>query len=212
MKRAQLLLMLFLSGCGSSPIPDFYTLYPEPGSTSDEVALQIELRRPGLPGYLDRPNIVRRKEAGQLDISGTERWGDDLGQLVGSTVAQNLTQRLPRSTIYNESGVISSDPDMIVEIDLQRFERTDDGLVRLDVQVALHWTGGSGKAVIERYELSAKPEDSDTQSMVAAMSSLLGELSEAITRSITSMASGRGSGGEALEGDTPAAEMPASSS
>lgn len=203
MKHAARILLVLLTGCGSSPIPDFYTLYPEPGEPARNVSLQIEIRRPGLPGYLDRPNIVRRVESGRLDISGTERWGHDLGELVGSTVARNLTQRLPESTIYTESGAISTSPDLVVEIDLQRFEATGDGVVRLDVQVALH-RAGSSRAIVKRYELSKERESDDTEGMVAAMSDLLAELSEGMAESIASMgAASPSSGAATLEDPAP---------
>lgn len=180
-------LFLLLCGCGSSPHQNFYTLYSEPGDATQDVALAIELRRPGMPGYLERPNLVRRGEGGRLDISGTDRWGTDLDDLVAATLTQNLTQRLPRSTIYTESGAISSRPDLIVEVDLQQFEAAD-GVVHLHAQVGIHWAGGS-EARIERYELTEEPDGDGTEATVAAMSKLLAKLSEAIAGSIAAMAS-----------------------
>ncbi|MFW5876272.1 MAG: PqiC family protein [Myxococcota bacterium] len=180
-------LLLLLFGCGSSPHQNFYTLYSEPDDeATGDVALEIEIRRLGLPGYLDRPNLVRRGEGGRLDISGTDRWGTDLDDMVVATLAQNLTQRLPRSTVYTESGAISSRPNVVVEVDLQRFEAAD-GVVRLDAQVALHWAGGS-EAHIERHELTEEPDGDGTEATVAAMSKLLAKLSEAIAGSIAAMA------------------------
>jgi hypothetical protein len=183
--------LVLVWGCGS-PNPDFYTLYPESGRTPGGAALQIEIRRPGLPGYLDRPNLVRRGEAGRLHISGTERWGMGLGELVGTTLARNLTDRLPQSTVYTESGVISSDPDVIIEIELQQFERVQDGPVRLVAQVAVHWAGGSEAAHIRWYELTREPDSDDTEATVAAMSALLAELSDAVARTIATGASTSG--------------------
>jgi uncharacterized protein len=183
------ILLVALCGCGSSPHQTFYTLYSEPGSATQDVALEIELRRPGMPGYLDRPNLVRRGAGGRLDISGTDRWATDLGELVAATLARNLTQRLPRSTVYTESGAITSRPDVRVEVDLQQFEAVD-GVVRLEAQVALHWAGGAA-ARIERYELTEEPEGAATEATVAAMSRLLAKLSESIAGLLAAMASAR---------------------
>jgi hypothetical protein len=187
-----MLIVVGLFGC-SSPNPDFYTLYSQPGAAARNVAIQIEVRRPGLPGYLDRPNLVRRTEAGQLDISGTERWGTTLGDMVGEVLAENLTLRLPESTVYTEAGAISSEPDLIIEVHLQRFEAMDDGTVQLVAQVALHGSGSSYEAQIRRYELSADPGSTDAEDMVAGMSELLAELAESIARSVAERA--RTSGG-----------------
>lgn len=176
-------LLLFLAACGS-PNPDFYALYPEPGRAAPGVALQIELRRPGLPGYLDRPNLVRRADTGRLDISGTERWGTSLGEMVGATFADNLTQRLPESSVYTEAGAISAEPDVVIELELQRFERMPGGEIRLDAQVALHFPGSPDASFLNRYELQREAESGGAEDVVAAMSSLLAQLAEEVAGEI----------------------------
>jgi uncharacterized lipoprotein YmbA len=51
-------------GCASSPEPQFYTLVSSPGRTFASGPLHIQLRRPGLPGYLDRTQIVCQEQPG----------------------------------------------------------------------------------------------------------------------------------------------------
>jgi hypothetical protein len=50
--------------CASSPEPQVYALFPQRGSASPSQPWQIQLRRPGLPSYLDRPQIVWRTVVG----------------------------------------------------------------------------------------------------------------------------------------------------
>lgn len=188
--RAPVIVLLFLSAC-SSPNPNFYALYPEAGGAAPGVALQIELRRPGLPGYLDRPNLVRRVETGRLDISGTERWGTSLGEMVGATFADNLTQRLPESSIYTEAGTISAEPDVVIELELQRFEPMPGGEIRLDAQVALHFPGSRQASFLKRYELEREAESGGAGGAVAAMSSLLAQLAGEVAREIVRRAPAR---------------------
>ena len=59
----------------TSPEPAYYTLAPVPGTPRRGGVALIELRRPGLAGYLDRPEIVRSGSAYQLRVAGSERWG-----------------------------------------------------------------------------------------------------------------------------------------
>jgi uncharacterized protein len=177
--------MLATSGCASSPEPQFYTLVSSRGGSFASGPLQIQLRRPGLPGYLDRPQIVRQERPGQLELSGAERWGAPLEDMVGSVLAQNLAERLPSARVFTESSGISSPPDAQLEIDIQRFELTATGAVELVAQVAVHWPQALAAERLDRYAFSRSPKDKSTGQLVAQMSELLAELADSIAKSIT---------------------------
>lgn len=172
------------AGCASSPEPQFYTLFPHEGRVWEGEPLEVQLRRPGLPGYLDRPQIVRHEQPGKLEFSGADRWGAPLDGMIGSILAQNLAQRLPRASVYGESGAISSSPDALVEVDIQRFELTEHGSVELVAQVAVHWPKTEAPSRLERYALSRSPSERSTTRLVTEMSALLAELANAIARSL----------------------------
>ena len=87
----------------------------------------MELQRPGLAGYLDRPGIVRANSAVQLSVTTNERWGEPLGDLIGRILAENLNQRLPGSSVFTSSGSISAQPDARVELDVQRLDADASG-------------------------------------------------------------------------------------
>jgi uncharacterized protein len=171
-------------GCASSPEPQFYTLFPEAGSTRESEPLEVELRRPGLPGYLDRPQIVRHEQPAKLEFSGAERWGAPLDDMIGTSLAQNLAQRLPNARVYTEGGAVSSSPDALVEVQIQRFELTGHGQVELVAQVAVHWPKTQAAARLERYDLSRSPKDRSTSQLVTQMSGLLAELANSIADSL----------------------------
>jgi uncharacterized protein len=172
------------SGCASSPEPQFYTLVPSPGRTFASEPWHIQLRRPGLPGYLDRTPIVRQEQPGQLELSGAERWGAPLEDMVGSILAQNLAERLPSARVFTESGGISSPHDAQIEVDIQRFELTGAGAVELCAQVAVHWPKALAAERLDRYTFSRSPRDASTRQLVAEMSVLLAELATSIASSI----------------------------
>jgi uncharacterized protein len=172
------------AGCASSPEPQFYTLFPNEGRTWPNEPLEVQLRRPALPGYLDRPQIVRHEQPGKLEFSGADRWGAPLDGMIGSILVQNLAQRLPRASVYGESGAISSSPDALVEVDVQRFELTEHGSVELVAQVAVHWPKTRAAAQLERYSLRRSPRDRSTARLVTEMSGLLAELANAIARGL----------------------------
>jgi uncharacterized protein len=171
-------------GCASSAEPQFYALFPEAGSTRESQPFEVELRRPGLPGYLDRPQIVRREQPAKLEFSGAERWGAPLEDMIGATLAQDLAQRLPNARVYTESGAISASPDALVEVEIQRFELTEQGQVALVAQVAVHWPKAQAATRLERYALSRAPKDRSTPQLVTQMSGLLAELANSIADSL----------------------------
>jgi hypothetical protein len=86
--------------------------------------------------------------------------------------------------VYTESGAISSSPDALVEVEIQRFELTEKGSVELVAQVALHWSEAPAADRLERYALSRPTQNRSTEHLVAQMSRLLDELADSIARSL----------------------------
>ena len=132
MRRAVAVLALLggLGGCGS-PTPDFYTLAPVPGAAVSGAPQRVELRRSGLPGYLDRDELVRSASAYKVSVSGRERWAEPLGSMLDRVFTQDLSARLPGSTVFSEQSPISAAPDAVVELNIQRFDDDPDGTVVL---------------------------------------------------------------------------------
>jgi uncharacterized lipoprotein YmbA len=103
--------------------------------------------------------------------------------MVGSTLADDLAERLPSCMVYAEAGAVSSPADVRVEVEVSRFELTDDGSVKLLAEVAVHWTAPDDTRV-ERHALSIRPGSRSTADLVESMSGLLGLLSDAIAGTI----------------------------
>ena len=64
-----------LAACGSSPEPGLYTLAVRQGSSLSKGPRVVQLRDIGLPGYLDRKEIVRSSEDYKLDVRANAWWG-----------------------------------------------------------------------------------------------------------------------------------------
>ena len=175
-----LLLALALTGCAGSPDPVFYALSSRAGSTVSGPALRIEMRNAGLPGYLDRPHIVRRASAERLELAADERWGAPLDAMVSATLADDLGERLPNSVVFTESGSISTTADVRVEVQVTRFELGLEGTVQLQAGVAVRWSNASEAVRLTRHSISAQPASKSTADLVSA----IGELSDAIAHTI----------------------------
>ena len=179
-RAATLALAAWLLTSCASPEPAYYTLAPVRGATQGGGPALVELRRPGLAGYLDRPEIVRAGSAYQLRVAGTERWGEPLGDLIARILAEDLNQRLPGSSVFTAAGSISAEANATVELDVQRFDADASGQVTLLAQVAISRGRARSNVVARTVRLSATPAGPSTPELVAAMSTVLGQLADEV--------------------------------
>ena len=189
MKRRALLLapvVLATARC-ASPDPALYTLRAVPGAPRPGGPAAIKLARPGLAGYLDRPEIVRDSAASRLALRSGERWGEPLGDMIGRVLAEDLTQRLTGSSVFTEAGTLSVDAGAAIELDILRFDLDASGIVILQVQVAVE-QGNSHDALGTRsIRLTMPPASDSTSDLVAAMSALVGQLADVLAGMLLSL-------------------------
>jgi uncharacterized protein len=117
---------------------------------------------------------VRSTEDYRVTLGNNERWGEPLGAMLSRVLAENLRQRLPSAVVFGEGGAITTEPNAIVEVDVQRLDTDRSGAVVLVAQAARQ--GGAARAV----RLSVQPAASATGDEVGAMSIAVGQLADAI--------------------------------
>lgn len=181
MRRLLLLLALVPAAC-ASPDPRYFALVPAPGTPAPGGPATIEIRRAGLAGYLDRADIVRQQRGTEVRISNRDRWVEPLGDMTTRILAEDLTQRLPGSTVFAEAGSIAADTDATVETDIQRLDAREDGTTVLYAQVAVSRgrSNGDRLPVLTRSVRLTMPARIGTAPMVNAMSVLLGQLADVV--------------------------------
>ncbi len=177
--------LLALSGC-ASPETTFFILSVAPGTPMAALPQgtprTVELRTPGIPGYLDRTDIVLRNVDYRLQVGHFQSWAEPLADMTGRVLAEDLSQRLPAMSVYTEAGAISATPDARADIDILQFSAGPDGVVRLVAQVAVE--AGIGHALIaqRRVSLAVTPGGPTTPALVAAMSAALGQLADQLVK------------------------------
>jgi len=178
MLRRRLLLLLAAAPAGcASPNPILYVLAPQPGTDTPGAPRTVELREVGLARYLDRSQIVRSSEGYRLDVLSNEWWGEPLGNMLSRVLVQELTQRLPGSTVYGENGSISATAAATVAINVQRLDEDAAGAVVLIAQVAVA-SGRDSATQTVRY--SVPPSGTGTAALVSAMSAAVGQLADTV--------------------------------
>lgn len=189
MRRRALLLtpmLLAVARC-ASPDPAIYTLRAVPGTARSGGPSAIKLARPGLAGYLDRPEIVRDSAASRLTLRSGERWGEPLGDMLGRVLAEDLSQRLSGSSVFTEAGTISVDPAVTIELDIQRFDLDASGVVVLQVQVAVEPGRSHDPMGTRSVRLTSAPAADTTSALVGAMNILVGQLADAVAGMVMSL-------------------------
>ncbi len=187
MRLRMTLLVLAVAGCTSAD-PAQYTLRAVPGQPAPGGPAAVKVARPGLAGYLDRPEIVRDSSSSRLELKSGERWGEPLGDMFGRVLALDLAQRLPGSSVFTEAGTISVDAAATVELDIQRFDLDPGGTVVLLAQVAVvqgrsHDPGGT-----RSIRVTVQPGSPGTPELVFAMSDALGQMADQVAAALRSVA------------------------
>jgi uncharacterized lipoprotein YmbA len=174
-----LLAPLLLASCRSAD-PSLYTLAPARGVPRAGAPALVELRRPGIAGYLDRSEIVRANTPYQLQMQSGQRWGEPFGDMVARVLAEDLNNRLPGTSVFTSTGAITADAGARVELDLQRFDADASGQVQLLAQVAVTRGGNRAAAKAQTIRITVTPASSATADYVAALSRALGEAADQI--------------------------------
>ncbi len=172
--------LALLAACGGSKEPTYFALAPRIHAAEAGAPTLIEVRRPGLAGYLDRPEIVKTVKDYRLQLETGERWAEPLGDMIGRVIASDLSSRLEGSQIFVENGAISAIPEAVVAIDVQMFDAGADGALRLVAEVVIEARSDPKLTRAKHFALQAHLESGSTAALVAGMSTLLAELADGI--------------------------------
>ncbi|HYK25668.1 MAG TPA: PqiC family protein [Steroidobacteraceae bacterium] len=183
--------MIGLTACASSPPTQFYSLTPVSAQSSvpkadsaTSGAMPLRVAAVHIPPTLDRREVVRRGAGDRLEISGERRWGAPFDEMVQHVLTQNLVERLPPGSVVLPSGPAPSGMASVV-VDLLQFQSDAGGAVVLQGSWSLLPSGQSSPTLVRdfRYEDSASAQNFEDEA--AAMSRLLGRLSDDIASQAT---------------------------
>jgi uncharacterized lipoprotein YmbA len=169
------------AACSSSPDPGLYVLAVRPGSTLPSGPPVVLLRDVGLPNYLDRKEIVRSSEDYKIGVRSNDWWAEPLGGMLGRVLSLELAQRLPRSSVYRDTGSINLDPNAIVAVNVERLEVDRSHTLQLLGQVVIEFN--RPRRIASRTFTVARPVSGDTVvAEIAATSDAVGELADGIAQ------------------------------
>ena len=194
--RARLCLALAVAaaaGCfGGGAAPEYFTLAPASGPAAGpplavRPALGLAVGPLDTPRYLDRPELATRDGAHRLVYWDEHRWGgslradalrvlgDDLGRLLGTA----------RIALYPDAAAFPV--DYRVGVELLAFEGAPGGSVALRARYTIA-SGADGRALaVEDFAADVPTEGPSFESLVAAHSAALGQLSRTLAERIAAL-------------------------
>lgn len=189
-----IIIALFFTACGTSPPAKFYTLTPLPIQVQTEKVVinekskLIAIGPVEIPEYLDRVEIVTRAEVNQLVISEFDLWGGSIKTDISRVLVENTGSFLAGDGI----AVIAWKTNVTesyyrVPIIFNRFDAVAGGNLFLKAQWAVLDKEGKTFLSFKEINITRPVKGSGYNSIVAAMSDSLGDLSKAIAESITSI-------------------------
>jgi len=177
-RLAALALAAVLVAC-SSPNPSLYTVAPAQGPVQTGAPKVIAIQQISLSRYLERSEIVRSSENYRLDVMSNDWWGEPLAAMLTRILVEELSQRLPQSTVFRESGAVTASPDATIELNIQRLDEDASGSLVLQAQASVDFKGRRAP-VLRSFHSVVTPPAADIKGEVNAISTAVGELADGL--------------------------------
>lgn len=176
-----------LAACGHSPPTRFFTLDPAPaaGVAARSASAPVQLGAVRIPAGLDRPEMVSETAPDRLRIDDQDHWGAPLGDLVRQALAQDLKARLADGALI-APGAPRPAGARVLAVDILAFQPGPDGQVRLEASWSLMSGSPLQTTLSRQVTLTASPPSGGAGGQAAAMSDLLGRLSDRIAAVLAS--------------------------
>jgi uncharacterized lipoprotein YmbA len=175
--------LIFLSACGNSPEPDYYTLAPVSGAAIADIAETIEIRRPAIPPYLDRPEFVEQENEFRIGIDSEDNWAEPLDKMLARILADDLQQRLPASHVMTEGEFVPDNIRFIVDTNIDHFNEIEDNRTVLEGELVIHDKKGPLLPIFIPLKFTASV-NSSPRSMTAGLSQLVADAADKIKEQI----------------------------
>jgi uncharacterized lipoprotein YmbA len=188
-----LLIAVLMTSCLRSNPSHFFTL--EPVINGESKANKMEKRNVHatilgigpirLPGYMNRPQIVTRLNNNEVHISEFNRWASPVANRIPTVLQNNLAALLPAMEVTEYSLHQHLEFTFQAIIDIVEFIGQPNG----DVVLKARWifvdkSQGGTESRLYAGSYTRKAKDKTHNSVVSAMTELLGDLSKDIAKTV----------------------------
>lgn len=190
---AALFLLSGLVGCaGHSPETSFYQLVPlsELGQEVGQVEsnnISVGVGPITIPDYLNRPQIITRKNDSQLMVEEFHRWASPLNREIAAVIVDNLTFLIGSQRVVTFPWDQYARPDYRVIYDIHRFDSVLGEKSILTVRWTVFDTAAKKMNKVYRNTYEKPLADATYQTLVQVQSELLAEMSRDIAAEVIKM-------------------------
>jgi uncharacterized lipoprotein YmbA len=173
-----------LAGCGSSPVPRFYTL-SAPEQPAVKAVYSVAVGPVMVPEIVDRPQLVLRTAANEVTIANQTRWAQSLKSEIPRVIAANLAQSLGDAYVSAYPHVTGGEADYRVVVDIQRFESAPGDAATVEAQWTVSPATGKSRAPRSGRSLAREPvQGKGYDALVAAHGRALASISREIAEAV----------------------------
>jgi len=145
----------------------------------------VAIARPSLPPYLERSELVTRLNSGRLSIHENDLWAEPLDAAIARVIAENLRSQTGSTNIQPAGSFISKDYSSIIEIRIDRFDPSPEGVLLLECTWKIQSAEGSGDLTkYFRSEVRFNSHTAPIPNRIKAMNEALEQLSKEIAKSL----------------------------
>lgn len=157
----------------------FFVLTPtaEPATQQRQQPLRLGLGPIGFPAYLERPQMVTRVGANEINLSEIHRWGAPLEDTFARVLAQNLAEVLGTLQVTPYPWYSTQELDYAIRIEVIQFDVDQEGSGRLLARWRIVDANSDKMLRTGLADLRDQAADSSPDAAVAALSRLVEKLS-----------------------------------
>jgi uncharacterized protein len=180
-----------VAGCfGPSPKLNYYTLSAAqaspPAAGAASRPLNVYVGPVTIPETVDRPQMVTRVDANQVEIAELERWAEPLKSAIPRVVADTLGRELGPGTVMTSKQSATLTFDYRVALDVQRFDFSASDGATIDALWTIR-TEGEAAPRVGRSQAREPAGAANPEAMAAAQGRALEKVAREIAAAIREM-------------------------
>ncbi len=190
------LLIMLLSGCGTTPPSHFYLLEAMPAESitpavaGGHAGPHIGVGPVEFADYLVRAPIVTRTDGVEISLAETHRWAEPLDNNFSRVLAENLSLLLGTDRMSLHPSRNWSDIDYQVLVNVLQFDAEGSGGVTLAASWSIRGKAGSGLLAMRKSTFHAETAATASHAdIVRALSDTVALLSREIAAAIQTLES-----------------------